>query len=221
MQHAIQIDKVILFAIPYPLRVYSNSATCFQENSTDGAQSSDAREQCHQNAKLTKKRLSVFKHNLTPEQYNQIEMMAASDDDDHKPPLLLLAHVTTFQRFVTVVVAYAGPVPPPVGLVLPAVMTQDTLMIAILDFLRGAGTPNPSPAPIGSICLPCDPEQFAMVCMRASRLEASPWLAALIASAPGVAIVPIASLWTTKQRHPKGEMGSIVPLPLPPIALWD
>ncbi len=165
--------------------------------------------------------MSVFEHNLTPEQYNQTEMMSASDDDDHDPPIFLSAHWTTFQRFLNAAVAYAGPVPPPVGLVLPAVMTQETLMLAILDFLRGAGTPSQSPEPVGFICLPCNQEQFAMVCMRASRLEASPWLAALIASVPGVSIVPIASLWTPIPGNENGEMSSIVPLPHPPIALWD
>ncbi len=167
---------------------------------------------------LPAKHLDSFQQSLTQEQSKDLET-AINDDADS--PVLFSAHPTTFQRFFNAAVAYAGPVPLPVGLVLPAVMTQETLMLAIFDFLRGAGTPSQSPAPIGLICLPCNQNQFAMVCMRASRLEASPWLAALISSVPGVAIVPIASMWTPIPGNENGEMGSIVPLPHPPIALWD
>ena len=143
----------------------------------------------------------------------------AHDEDD--PPVLFSMHPTTLQRFVETVNAYAGPVQPPVGLMLAVPATMETLMLAILDYLRGAGTPNPSAEPIGLICLPCTPAEVGMVCYRASNLENSDWYAALKASAPGIIIGPIASIWTITPWRPNGELTSMRPLPLPPMALWD
>ena len=56
-------------------------------------------------------------------------------------------------------------------LVLPAALTAETLMIAILDYLRGVGTQNPSlsPLPIGVVCLPCSVGQLLSVVPRAAR----------------------------------------------------
>ena len=54
-------------------------------------------------------------------------------------------------------------------LVLPAALTAETLMIAILDYLRGVGTQNPSPPPIGVVCLPCSVGQLLSVVPRAAR----------------------------------------------------
>ena len=114
--------------------------------------------------------INTFQQNLAPEQFDQI--IAASNDEDN-PPALFSMHMETFQKFVTAVIAYAGPVPPPDGLILPAVVTPETLMIAILDYLRGVGTPSPSPPPIGVVCLPCSQVELVNVCVRAERLESS------------------------------------------------
>ena len=141
--------------------------------------------------------------------------------DEEDPPVLFSMHPTTLQRFVETVNAYAGPVQPPVGLMFAVPTTVETLMLAILDYLRGAGTPNPSAEPIGLICLPCTPAEVGMVCYRASILENSDWYAALKASAPGIIIGPIASIWTITPWRPNGELTSMRPLPLPPMALWD
>ena len=164
--------------------------------------------------------MNSFQQSLTPEQFNQV--IAASNDEDD-PPALFSIHMTTFQRFVNAVIAYAGPVPTPVGLILPAVVTPGTLMVAILDYLRGVGTPRPSPPPvIGVVCLPCSQAQLVNVGVRAERLESSKWVAALVASVPpGVAIDPIASMWTTSSRESDGALISVVTHPLPPMALWD
>ncbi len=106
--------------------------------------------------------------------------MAASIDEDDAPVLFSM-HPTTFQRFVDAVNAYPGPVHPPVGLVFAVPVTNEALMLAILDYLRGAGTPKMSAAPIGidlfamhsgrtgngelsSLCL----GEFAVVCRFAS-----------------------------------------------------
>jgi hypothetical protein len=165
------------------------------------------------------KTLTCFEQSLTPKQFNQV--IAASNDVDD-PPALFSIHMTTFQLFVNAVIAYAGPVPPPVGLILPAVVTPDTLMVAILDYLRGVGNPSPSPPPIGVVCLPCSQVELVKVCVRAERLESSQWVAALVASVPpGVAIAPIASMWTTSSRESDGALTSIVTHPLPSLLLWD
>ncbi len=79
---------------------------------------------------LPAKHFDSFRQSLTQEQFKDMET-AINDDAD--PPVLLSAHEITFQRFVNAAAAYAGPVPLPVGLVLPAVMTQETLKLAILD----------------------------------------------------------------------------------------
>ena len=160
-----------------------------------------------------------FQQNLTPEQFDQV--IAASNDEDD-PPALFSIHMETCQQFVNAVIAYAGPVPPPVGLIIPAVVTPETLMIAILDYLRGVGTPSPSPPPIGVVCLPCSQVELVNVCVRAERLESSQWVAALVASVPpGVAIAPIASIWTTSSMESDGALTSIVTHPRPPTVLWD
>ena len=131
-------------------------------------------------------------------------------------------HPTTLQRFVETVNAYAGPVQPPVGLMFAVPTTVETLMLAILDYLRGVGTPSPSPPPIGVVCLPCSQVELVNVCVRAERLEASQWVAALVASVPpGVAIAPIASIWTTSSMESDGALTSIVTHPRPPVVLWD
>ena len=164
--------------------------------------------------------MNSFQKNLTPEQFDQV--IAASNDEDDPPALFSMMHRETLKQFVNAVIAYAGPVPPPVGLIIPAVVTPETLMIAILDYLRGVGTPSPSPPPIGVICLPCSQVELVNVCVRAERLEASQWVAALVASVPpGVAIAPIASMWTTIPRRTDGQLQSLVTIPLSPIALWN
>ena len=169
--------------------------------------------------KMEKIFMNSFQQNLTPAQFNQV--VAASNDEDD-PPALFSIHMTTLQQFVNAVIAYSGPVPPPVGLILPAVVTSETLMVALLDYLRGVGTPSPSPPPIGIVCLPCSQAQLVNVGVRAERLESSQWVAALVASAPlGVAIAPIASMWTTSSRESGEALTSIVTHPLPPMALWD
>ncbi len=94
-------------------------------------------------------------------------------------------------------------------------------MLAILDHLRGAGTPNLSAAPIGMICLPCTPAEAIKVGVRVGKLEESEWYAALKASAPGIVIGPIASMWTPIPRRPNGELTSAVPQPLPPMPLFN
>ena len=158
--------------------------------------------------------MNFFRQSLSPEQFDQL----MSNDEDDQPALFSM-HPTTLQRFVETVNAYPGPVQPPVGLVFAVPVEKETLMLAILDYLRGAGTPNPGAAPIGLICLPCAPAEVGMVCYRASNLENSEWYAALKASAPGIIIGPIASIWTMTPSN--GELTSMRPLPLPPMALWD
>ncbi len=123
--------------------------------------------------------------------------------------------MTTFQRFVNAVIAYAGSGSPPVGLILPAVLTQETLIVAVLNYLRGIETPSPSPPSIGVVCLSesCSKVQFANVVARAEQLQYSQWVAALMASvpqAPGVAIAPIASMRTTSSGKSDGALTSIV-----------
>lgn len=162
--------------------------------------------------------LNWFRQSLSPVQFDQL--VAASNDEDD-PPVLFSMHPTTFQQFVDAVNAYPGPVQPPVGLVFAVPVTKEALMLAILDYLRGAGTPNMSAAPIGLICLPCTPVEMGTVIYRACALENSQWYAALQASAPGTIIGPIASIWTTIPRRPNGELALITPRPLPPMALWD
>ena len=196
--------------------------SCFQQNLTpEQFDQVIAASQCI-GADATKpepKMLACFQQNLTPEQFDQV--IAASNDEDD-PPALFSIHMETFQQFVNAVIAYAGPVPPPVGLIIPAVVTPETLMIAILDYLRGVGTPRPSPPPIGVVCLPCSQVELVNVCVRAERLESSQWVAALVASVPpGVAIAPIASMWTTIPRRTDGQLQSLVTIPLSPIALWN
>ena len=148
----------------------------------------------------------------------------SGDDDEDRidgAAVLVSMHLTTLQRFVDVVNAYAGDVQPPEGLVISIPVTPETLMLAILDYLRGAGTPNESAAPIGLVCLPCTPAELGMVVFRAADLQRSEWYVALKDSAPEIVIGPIASLWTTNSRCPNGELTSIVPLPRSPTALWD
>ena len=160
--------------------------------------------------------LDFFRQSMSPEQFDQL--VAVSNDEDN-PSVLFSIHPTTFQRFVDAVNAY--PVHPPLGLVFTVPVSKEALMVAILDFLRGAGTPNPSSAPIGLICLPCTLLEFSHVASRITALELSDWYAALKASAPGIIIGPIASVWTMIPRHPKGGLGSMRPLPVPPMSLWD
>ncbi len=168
---------------------------------------------------MNKMFMNSFQQNLTPEQFNQV--IAASNDED-EPPALFSIHMATFQRFVNTVIAYAGSALPPVGMILPAVVTPETLMVAILDYLRGVGTPSPSPPPIGVVCLPCSQVELVHVCIRAERLGSSQWVAALSASVPpGVAITPIASMWTNSSMKSDGELTSLVTHPLSLMALWD
>ena len=183
-------------------------------------QDADARAKiCKDCTKLEKMFMNTFQQNMTSAQFDQV--IAASNDEDDSPALFSI-HMTTFQRFVNAVIAYAGPVQPPVGLILPAVVTPETLMVAILDYLRGVGTPCPSPPPIGVVCLPCSQVELVNVSVRAERLGSSQWVAALVASLPpGVAIAPIASMWTTSSRDSDGALTSIVTHPLSPMALWD
>ena len=186
-----------------------------QENN----QNHDGLSCCADGTKAEPNYLTCFEQSLTPAQFNQV--VAASNDEDD-PPALFSIHMTTFQQFVNAVIAYAGPVQPPVGLILPAVVTPETLMVAILDYLRGVGTPCPSPPPIGVVCLPCSQVELVNVSVRAERLGSSQWVAALVASLPpGVAIAPIASMWTTSSRDSDGALTSIVTHPLSPMALWD
>ncbi len=162
--------------------------------------------------------LDFFRQSVSPGQFDQL-VAACSNEDD--PPALFSMHPTTLQRFVDTVNAYPGPVQPPLGLVFAVSVTKEALMLAILDYLRGAGTPNPSKAPIGLICLPCTPAEAIKVGVRAGKLEESDWYAALKASAPEIVIGPIASMWTTILRRPNGELTSAVPLPLPPMPIFD
>lgn len=162
--------------------------------------------------------LDFFRQSVSPGQFDQL-VAACSNEDD--PPALFSMHPTTLQRFVDTVNAYPGPVQPPLGLVFAVPVTKEALMLAILDYLRGAGTPNPSAAPIGLICLSCTPAEVIMVGGRAGKLEESDWYAALKASAPGIVIGPIASMWTPIPRRPNGELTSAVPLPLSPMSIFD
>jgi hypothetical protein len=154
---------------------------------------------------------------VSPEQFNQL--VAVSNDEDG-PPVLFSIHPTTFQRFVDAVNAYPGPVQPPLGLEFAVTVTKEAMMLAILNFLRGAGTLNPSAAPIGLICLPCAQPEYSDVSYRLCALEMSDWYAALKASAPGIMIGPIASVWTTIPGHSNGELAPLRTLPAPPMALW-
>ena len=95
--------------------------------------------------------LDSFRQSVSPEQFDQLAALSNDEDD---PPVLFSIHPTTFQRFVDAVNAYPGPVQPPLGLVFAVPVTKEALMLEILNFLRGAGTLNPSAAPIGLICLP-------------------------------------------------------------------
>ena len=88
--------------------------------------------------------LDFFRQSMSPEQFDQL--VAVSNDEDN-PSVLFSIHPTTFQRFVDAVNAY--PVQPPLGLVFAVPVSKEALMVAILDYLRGAGTLNPSSATIG------------------------------------------------------------------------
>lgn len=162
--------------------------------------------------------LDFFRQSVSPGQFDQV--VAVSNDED-EPPVLFSVHPTTLQRFTDTVNAYPGPVQPPLGLEIAMPVTKETLMLAILDYLRGAATPNPSAAPIGLICLPCTPDQAIKVGYRARGLEESEWYAALKASAPGIVIGPIASSWTPIPRRPNGELISAFPLPLAAMPLFN
>ncbi len=52
---------------------------------------------------------------------------------ENYPPALFSTHAATFQRFMDAVITYDGSVPPPEGFVLPAVVDQETLMLAVLE----------------------------------------------------------------------------------------
>jgi hypothetical protein len=150
----------------------------------------------------------------------QCRQLAEAGKDEENPPILLLLHQEALRRLSNVIIAYSGPIPPPVGLVLPTTMTPTALMVALLDYLRGYGTVDVGPPPIGLTCLPG--QQLIRVGIRASRLENSQWFTALVCSAPdNLKIEPIASIWVPIPGDPNGLCERGTPRPLPPNALWD
>jgi hypothetical protein len=202
-----------------------NISRFLQGNSTEELKSPVALQQRdadtqfrNENSESNRMCLDFFRQSVSRGQFDQLVAVSKDEDD---PPALFSMHPTTLQRFVDTVNAYPGPVQPPLGLVFAVPVTKEALMLAILDHLRGAGTPNLSAAPIGMICLPCTPAEAIKVGVRVGKLEESEWYAALKASAPGIVIGPIASMWTPIPRRPNGELTSAVPQPLPPMPLFN
>jgi hypothetical protein len=162
--------------------------------------------------------LSQFNFDLSQEENEALKAIFSNEDD---PPLLISWHFLAVERFVNAVIGYAGPILPPVGFVIPPVVNAPNLIQSILNFLRRSWTANPSPAPIGTIALPCSPAEFFSVSSQATELRLSPWIAALSAVPVAGPICPLASLWTPRPGTRNFGCDPVIPRPLPALALWD